>query len=151
MESRFKNQRGDDIEGRPGPSEVSCCSANIPRRDSPNIKTLQKTPLLNLYPLTHLSGPQNTAQVRINGENSLALLDNGSTINTVTPEFVEARSLDVSLLSNLVDGTMGRNGFGGLFSQPLYYVVIRVQVEEMRGSEEDQVTLVIPDSTAFGS
>ena len=31
------------------------------------------------------------------------------------------------------------------------YVIIRVQVEEVRGYKEDQVALVIPDSTAFGS
>ena len=43
------------------------------------------------------------------------------------------------------------NGFRGLFSQPLGYVIIRVQIEGVRGYDEDQVALVIPDSTAFGS
>ena len=53
-------------------------------------------------------------------------------------------------LSDLVDGTLKINEFGGLFSQPLVYVIIRVQVEGVRGYDKDQVALVIPDSTAFG-
>ena len=65
----------------------------------------------------------------INGESSRALLDNDSTINAVTPEFVKAWSLDVGPYSNLVDSMMGIYGFGGLFSQPLGYVFIWVQVE----------------------
>ena len=56
-----------------------------------------------------------------------------------------AHSLDVSLLSNLVNGTMDINGFGGLFSRPLGYVIIRFQVERVRGYDKDQVALVIPD------
>ena len=56
-------------------------------------------------------------------------MDSGSTINAVTQEFVEAHSLDIGSLSNLVNGMLGKNGFGGLFSQPLGYIIIRVQVE----------------------
>ena len=67
------------------------------------------------------------------------------------PEFVNACSLDVGFLSDLVDGTLKKHGFWGLFSQPLGYVIIRVQVEGVKGNNEDQVALVIPDSTAFGS
>ena len=39
-------------------------------------------------------------------------------VNAVTPEFVKAHFLDVGLLSDLVDGTVSINGFGGLLSQP---------------------------------
>ena len=98
----------------------------------------------------HWSGPENIAQVKINDEGSWALLDSGSTINAVTLEFVKVHSLDVGPLSNLVDSTLKINGFGGLFSQPLGYVIMRVQVEMVKGYDEDQAALVIPDSTAFG-
>ena len=54
--------------------------------------------------------------VRIDEESSWALLDNGSTINAVTPGFIEACSLDVSPLSDLVNDMLGIYGFGGLFS-----------------------------------
>ena len=72
-------------------------------------------------------------------------------INALTPEFVEAHSLDISPLSNLVNDTLSVNGFGRLFSQLLGYIITRVQVEGVRGYDEDQVALVIPDPTDFGS
>ena len=65
-------------------------------------------------------------------EGSWGLLDSGSIINVVTLEFVKACSLDVGPMDNLVDCTLKINGFGGLFSQPLGYVIIRVQVEGWR-------------------
>ena len=65
--------------------------------------------------------------------------------------FIKAHSLDISPLSNLVDGTLSTNGFEGLFSQSLGYVIIRVEVEGVWGYDEDQVALVIPDPTDFGS
>ena len=89
--------------------------------------------------------------VRIDGESSWALLDSGSTINVVTPEFIEVCSLDVAPLSDLADGTLGIYGFGGVFSWTLGYVIIRVLVEGVLGCDKDQVALVIPDSTIFGS
>ena len=43
------------------------------------------------------------------------------------------------------------NGFGRLFSNPLGYVIIKLQVEGVWGYDEDQVALVTPDPTNFGS
>ena len=63
----------------------------------------------------HWSGPENIAWVTIDDESVWAILDSGSTINAVTPEFLKAHSLDVGPLSDLVDGTLKINGFGGLF------------------------------------
>ena len=60
------------------------------------------------------------------------LLDTCSTINAMTLEFIEAPSLDIGPLSNLVDGRMGINGFGGLFPHPWGYIIIRVQVEGVK-------------------
>ena len=97
------------------------------------------------------SGPENIAQVKIDDEGSWPLLDSGSTINAVTLEFVKAHSLDVGPLSDLVDGTLKINGSGGLYFWPLGYVIIRVQVEGVKDYDEDQVALVIPDLTSFGS
>ena len=73
--------------------------------------------------MTYLSGPENIAWVRIDGESCWALLDGGSTINAVTPEFVKAHSLDVGPLSDLANGTQDINGFGRVFSWPLSYVI----------------------------
>ena len=114
-------------------------------------KTSGKTPFLNPDPLTHWSGPENIAHVKINGGSTWALLDSGSTINSVSPEFIQICSLDIDPLSDLSDGTLGINGFGGVHTQPLGYVIIRVQVEGVRGYDEDQMALVKTDSTTFGS
>ena len=76
----------------------------------------------------HWSGPKNIARVKTDGEGSWAVLDSGSTINAMTLEFIKVCSMDVGPLSDLVDGTLKINGFGGLYSQPLGYVIIRVQV-----------------------
>ena len=55
----------------------------------------------------------------------------------MTPEFIKAQSSDVSPLSNLGNGMMGINGFGGLLSQPSGYIIVRIQVEGVRGYDED--------------
>ena len=78
-------------------------------------------------------------------------MDSGSTINAVNQEFIEVHSLDVCPFSDLSNGTLGINGFRGVISWSLGYVIIRVQVEGVLGYDEDQVALVIPDSTGFGS
>ena len=82
----------------------------------PEHKTSKKAPFLNPDPLMHWSGPESVTWVKINEECSWALFNSGSTINALTPEFVKAHYLDVGPLSDLVDGTLKINGFGGLFS-----------------------------------
>ena len=69
----------------------------------------------------------------------------------MTPGFIEACSLDIGPLSDLADGTLGINGFRGVFSQPLGYIIIRIQVEVVQGYDNDQVAVGIPDCTVFGS
>ena len=69
----------------------------------------------------------------------------------MTPGFIEAHALDIGPLSDLANGTLGINGFRGVFSRPFGYIIIRVQVEGVWGYNKDQVVLVIPDSTIFGS
>ena len=66
----------------------------------------------------HWSGPENIAWVKVNDEGSWALLDSGSTMNAVTPEFIKVHSLDLGPLSNLVDGSLKINGCGGCFPNP---------------------------------
>ena len=78
-----------------------------------------------------------------------SLVDNGCMVNAVTPEFVKAHSLDAGPFIDLVDsGTVSVNSFGGLCSQPLGYVIIKGSGGRgMKGYDEDQVALVIPDTT----
>ena len=55
------------------------------------------------------------ARVRVNGDSCMALLDNGTQINTIMPGFIENHSLDVSCLSNLVGGLVACIGLGNAF------------------------------------
>ena len=80
--------------------------------------------LLNPDPLIPWSRPENIAPVRINDESCWALLDKGSMVNAVPLEFAKAHSLDVGPLSDLVNGAVSVNSFGGLFSWPLGYIII---------------------------
>ena len=82
---------------------------------------------MNPDALNWWSGPENITRDMIDGESSWALLDSGLIINMVIPGFVEAHSLDVGPLSDLREGILGINGFGGVFSQPLDYVIIRIR------------------------
>ena len=117
-EGGFKLERGNGEEGRLDLSEVGGCPTDYPRQSSPSIKTSQRAPFMKPDPLMHWSGPESIAQVKINDKISWALLDSGSTINVVTPEFVKAHSLDMGPMSKLGDSTLKINGFGGLFSNP---------------------------------
>ena len=111
----------------------------------------QKVPFLNPDPLKWWNRLESIARFWIDGEDSWALLDSGSTITAVTPEFVDVCFFDVGPLSDLPDGTQGINGFNRVFSWSLGYLIIRVQVEGVWGYNKDQVTLVILDSTGFWS
>ena len=111
---------------------------------------LQKSPFLNPDPLTCWSGPDNIDEVRVDGESIWAVFDNGSTIMQ-WPRVSQAHSLHVGPLSNWLMVLLNVNGFGRLSSQLLGYIIMRVQVEGVLGYNEDQVALVIPDPTDFGS
>ena len=79
----------------------------------PKHKDILESSLPEPRPAHTLSGPENIAQVKIDDEGSWALLDSGSTINTVTSELIKAHSFDMGPLTNLADGTLKINGFGG--------------------------------------
>ena len=116
MEGTFKLERGDGKEGKLFLSEVGGYPRGHPGQCSLSIKTSTKVPFLNPYPLMHWSGPENITCIKINDEGSWDLLDSGSTINTVTPEFIKTHSSGMDPLIILVDGTLKINVFGGLIS-----------------------------------
>ena len=81
----------------------------------------------------------------------MALLDNGTQINTITPGYVEKHSLDVRLISDLVGRQVTCVGLGNTLMQPTGYVIIQVQVDRVQGYDEDQIALVIPDLSNFAA
>ena len=75
----------------------------------------------------------------------MALLDNDMQINTIMPSYVKSHSLEMGLITDLIDRRVACIGLGNAYTQPLGYVNVRVQVNGVQGYNEDQITLVVPD------
>ena len=72
-------------------------------------------------------------------------------MNVVTPEFVKSRGLVAGLIQDLNNhaGRIPINGAGGKHTEPLGYVMIRVQIPYAPSYDEDQVALIIKDPSLF--
>ena len=79
----------------------------------------------------------------------MALLDNGAQVNTVTPRYIKECSLLVGPITNLMGTKVACVGLGNAYIRPLGYVIIQVQVDGVRGYDEDQIALIIPDFSNF--
>ena len=72
-------------------------------------------------------------------------------MNVVTLEFVKARGLAVGSIQDLNNhaGRISINGAGGKRTEPLGYVMIRVQIPYAPSYDEDQAALIIEDPSLF--
>ena len=79
------------------------------------------------------------------------LIDNGARVNLVTPEFIWDRGLDVGSIQDLSqhNGSIPLSGLGGRVTEPLGYVMLRVQIPYMPSYDEDQVALVVSEDSNF--
>ena len=79
------------------------------------------------------------------------LIDNGARVNLVTPEFVRERGLDVGSIQDLSghNGRIPLSGLGGKITEPLGYVMFRVQILHVPSYDEDQVALVVVEDSHF--
>ena len=59
----------------------------------------------------------------------MALLDNGTQVNTITPRYVNEHSLQVGPITDLMGSKVTYVGLGNIYTRPLAYVVIWVQVD----------------------
>ena len=81
----------------------------------------------------------------------MALLDNGVQVNTITPRYVKEHSLQVGPITDLMGSKVACVGLGNTYTRLLGYVVIWVQVDRVRGYDEDQIALIIPDFSNFAT
>ena len=81
----------------------------------------------------------------------MALLDNGAQVNTITPRYVKEHSLQVGLITDLMGSKVACVGLDNVYTRPLGYVVIQLQVDGVWGYHEDQIALVIPDFSNFAT
>ena len=69
----------------------------------------------------------------------MALLDNGAQVNTIMPRYVREHSLQVGPITDLMGSKVTCIGLGNAYTRLLGYVVIWVQVDGVRGYDEDQI------------
>ena len=110
-----------------------------------------QTPFLNPDSFQQWYGIENVAKVKINGESCMAHLDNGVQVNTIMLRYVQEHSLEVGPITDLMGSKVACVGLGNAYTRPLGYMVIRVQVDGVRGYDEDQIALVIPDFSKFAA
>ena len=79
----------------------------------------------------------------------MALLDNGAQVNTITLRYVKEHSLPVGPITDLMGSKVACIGLGNAYTKLLGYVIIQFQVDRVRGYDEDQIALIIPDFSNF--
>ena len=93
----------------------------------------------------------NIGMAILDGHLTTVFVDSGARMNCVTPEFMKARGLVVGLIQDLNNhsGRIPINGAGGKRTEPLGYVMIRVQIPQVSSYDEDQVALIVEDPSIF--
>ena len=88
---------------------------------------------------------------KLDGVKMTCLIDIEARVNLVTPEFMKNRGLEVGLIQDLNDhdGCIPLSGLGGKISEPLGYVILRVQIPYVPSYDKDQVALVVPEDSNF--
>ena len=81
----------------------------------------------------------------------MALLDNGTQVNTIMPRYVRDHSLQVGPITDPMGSKVACVGLGNAYTRPLSYVMIWVQVDGVQGYDEDQIALVILDFSNFAA
>ena len=75
------------------------------------------------------------------------LADSGSQVNTVMPGYVCQHEFPVLPLHDFVHHPLNLVGLGTMRTHPLGFVILRVQVNEITGYNEDVVFLMVPDES----
>ena len=81
----------------------------------------------------------------------MALLDNGTQINTIMPKYVSDHLLQKGPITNLLGAKVNCIGLCNAYTRSSGYIVIWVQVDRVQSYDEDQIALVIPDLSNFAA
>ena len=96
-------------------------------------------------------GLENIGQTLTDGEPVITLINNGARVNTVTSSFVKRHGLKVGSINDLNKhrGRIPVSCSGGYYTEPIGYVLVRVQFPGIPSYDENQVALVIRDGSEF--
>ena len=99
----------------------------------------------------HWLYPANIRTAILTGRLTTVLVDSGAHKNCVTPEFMKARGLAVGSIQDLNNHSrcILINRVGGKCTEPLGYMMIRVQIPQVPSYDEDQVALIVEDPSIF--
>ena len=78
-------------------------------------------------------------------------MDNSAQVNTIPKRYVHEHSLEMGPITDLMGSKVTCVGLGNTYTRPLCYIVIQVQVDGVRGYDEDQIALVILDFSKFSA
>ena len=120
-------------------TDVSACMAMM--RDTSS--------MIASGPTAHWVGPETLVGLWVEGREVDAVADSGSQVNTMTPNYVCQYEFPMLPLCDLVNHPLNLVGSGGTRTHPLGFVILRVQVKEITGYDEDVVLLVVPDESEF--
>ena len=104
---------------------------------------------MNPDPFQHWYGVKNVAKVKINGDSCMALLNNGAQINTIMHSYMKSHLLEMGPITKLISWRVTCMGLGNAYTQPLGYIIVKVQVDGVQGYNEDQMALVVLDLLNF--
>ena len=87
--------------------------------------------------------------MKINRESCMALLNNGMQINIIMPSYVKSHSLEMIPSTDLISRRVTCVGLGNAYTQPLGYIIVKVQVDGVQGYNEDQIASGSPGFIEF--
>ena len=95
--------------------------------------------------------PANIGTAILDGRLTTILVDSGARMNCVTLEFVKAGGLVAGSIQDLNNhsGCIPINRVGGKRTEPLGYMMIRVQIPQVPSYDEAQVALIVEDPSIF--
>ena len=95
--------------------------------------------------------PANISTAILNGWLTTILVGSGACMNCVTPEFVKARGLVAGSIWDLNNhsGRILINEAGEKRTEPLGYMMIRVQIPQAPSYDKYQVALIAEDPSLF--
>ena len=65
------------------------------------------------------------------------------------PSYVKSHSLEMGPITDLIGRRVTHIDLGNTYTQPLGYIIVKVQVDGVQGYNEDQIALVVPDLSNF--
>ena len=134
-----------------GPEEQDACPKEQPIELAIMVISYPEVALaLETGPMTRWIGPEMLVDMILEECEVSVLAESGSHVNMMMLEFIQEQGYPVLSLDKLVNYPLHLVGLGDRCTCPLGFVIVRLQVKEVAGYDEDVAFLMVPDGSAFG-